>query len=175
MNIKEITIPVRLDARTFKRFGWFDVFRLRRRWVRPAGFAAIMLAFAAVALKSGRPQAGLIAGVLAAVGLLLPVVYVGTFVVQLNNQVKIQRLDPPRRVYTIKLDFDGLRASNDQRKEGEQFVKWEKTFAAYRVKGCVYLYASSIKCFLLPAGQASVPDDQLWDYLVARMGEKCHE
>lgn len=173
LSIRQITIPVRLDAKTFRRFGWFDTFRLRRRWVRPAIFAAIMLAFAAVALFSKRPQSGLIAGVLAGVGIVLPAVYVGSFLAQLNAQIRLRKLDTPRRVYTVKLDFDGLRVSNDQRKEGEQFVKWQDAFAAYRAKDCVYLYVSPVKCFLLPDGQADVPDDELWDYLTKRMGEKC--
>ena len=173
LSIRQITIPVRLDAKTFRRFGWFDTFRLRRRWVRPAIFAAIMLAFAAVALFSKRPQSGLIAGVLGGVGIVLPAVYVGSFLAQLNAQIRLRKLDTPRRVYTVKLDFDGLRVSNDQRKEGEQFVKWQDAFAAYRAKDCVYLYVSPVKCFLLPDGQADVSDDELWDYLTKRMGEKC--
>ena len=45
MSAKEITIPVRLDGKTFKKFSRFDMFRLRRRWVRPVVFALILTAF----------------------------------------------------------------------------------------------------------------------------------
>ena len=82
---RQITIPVRLDEKTFKRFSRFDMFRLRRRWVRPVVFALILLAFAALALFSGRAQGGMIAAVLVAVGLGLPLVYFGTFLSQVNG------------------------------------------------------------------------------------------
>ena len=45
-----ITVHVRLDAKTFRRFSRFDMLRLRRRWVRPTVFAAILIAFAVMAL-----------------------------------------------------------------------------------------------------------------------------
>ena len=47
---KEIVIPVKLDEKTFKKFARFDMFILRKKWVRPVVFSLIMLGFAAVAL-----------------------------------------------------------------------------------------------------------------------------
>ena len=172
MTTNEITIPVTLDAKTFKRFSRFDMFRLRKRWVRPALFALILAAFAAVALLSRRPQSGLIAAVLLAVGLRLPLVYIGSFLSQVNLQAERQKLDPPRRVYTLRLDFDGVRATNDQRKEDAQVARWADIPAAYRRKDCVYLYVAPSRAYLLPKGQASVPDDVLWAYLKERMGDR---
>ena len=172
MTTNEITIPVTLDAKTFKRFSRFDMFRLRKRWVRPALFALILTAFAVVALLSRRPQSGMIAAVLLVVGLGLPLVYIGSFLSQVNLQAERQKLDPPRRVYTLRLDFDGVRATNDQRKEDAQVVRWADIPAAYRRKDCVYLYVAPTRAYLLPKGQASVPDDDLWAYLKERMGDR---
>ena len=104
MAVDEIVIPVKLDARTFRRFSRFDTFRLRRRWVRPAMFAAIMVAFATVALLSGREGSGLIGAVLLSVGLGLPLVHIGTFLYQVEAQARRWKLDPPRRVYTVRLE-----------------------------------------------------------------------
>lgn len=171
MAEKEIVIPVKLDAKTFKRFGWFNIFVLRKQWVRPAIFAAILAAFAVVALLSGKSESLLIAIVLLAVGLGLPLVYGGTFLAQLNKQAEAQRL--PRRVYTVRLDFDGVRVTNDQRKEDAQSVKWQDIPAAFRKKDCVYLYVAPSRAYLLPAGQANVSDDELWAYLKERLGNKC--
>ena len=171
MAEKEIVIPVNLDAKTFRRFGWFDIFILRKRWIRPAVFAAILAGFAVAALMSGRNERLLIAGVLLAVGLGLPLVYTGTFMAQMRAQAERQRL--PRKVYTVRLDFDGVRVTNDQRKEDAQFVKWQDVPAAFRKKGCIYLYVAANRAYLLPSGQASVSDDELWDCLKARLGEKC--
>lgn len=173
MSHTKITIPVRLDAKTFKRFGRFDMFVLRKRWVRPVVFALILIAFAAVALLSGKEQSGLIAAVLLVVGLGLPLVYFGTFLSQVNLQAEQLRLDTPRPVYTVTLDFDGVRAVNNMKKEDAQSVKWADVQAAFRRKSCIYLYVSPVKAFLLPSGQADVSDDELWAYLKERLGNKC--
>ena len=87
MSASKITIPVKLDGRLLRRFSRFDTFRLRKRWVRPLVFALILIAFAAVALISRRPQSGMIAAVLLVVGLGLPLVWFGTWLSQVNLQV----------------------------------------------------------------------------------------
>ena len=46
----EIVIPVKLDEKTFKRFARFDMFILRKHWVRPLIFSLLLTAFAIVAL-----------------------------------------------------------------------------------------------------------------------------
>ncbi len=79
-----IEIPVKLNEKTFKRFARFDMFTLRKRWVRPVIFSLLMTAFAAAALLARKEQSGLIAAVLLTVGLGLPVVYFGTFLSQVN-------------------------------------------------------------------------------------------
>ena len=171
MKGREITIHVRLDAKTFRRFSLFDTLRLRKRWVRPVVFALILVAFAVIALLTGKQQAGMIAAVLLVVGLGLPLVYFGTFFSQVN--VKAVDLKPPKAVYTVRLDFEGARVTNDRKSDENISLKWSQLPAAYRARDCIYLYASPIRAFLLPAGQADVSDEELWEYLVKHMGEKC--
>ncbi len=173
MSAKEIIIPVRLDARTFKRFSRFDMFRLRRRWVRPVVFALILLAFAAAALLSRKPESGMIAAVLMVVGVGLPLVYFGTFFSQVNLQAAQRGLDKPKRVYTVRLDFDGVHVTNDQKQESPLSVAWKDVQAAFHARGCVYLYVSPVQAFLLPDGQANVPDEEVRAYLKEHMAEKC--
>ena len=169
----KITIPVKLNSKTFKRFGWFDMFILRKRWVRPVVFALILIAFAAVALISGKAQAGLIAAVLLVVGLGLPLVWFGSFLSQVNLQAEKLRLDNPRPVYTLTLDYDGVRVVNNMRKEDAQVIKWADVQAAFRRKDCIYLYVSPVRAYLLPNGQADVADEALWAYLKEHLGNKC--
>ena len=172
---REITIHVRLDAKTFRRFCHFDGLWLRRRWARPLVFALLLGAFAAVALLSGREQSGLIAGVLLAVGLGLPLVYIGSFLTQINRQVKRYGLKSPRAVYTVRLSPDAMRVTNDQKKEAPLEAAWKDAWAAYRVRGCIYLYAAPARAFLLPDGQADADADAVWAYLSARMGDRCRD
>ena len=172
MSASKITIPVKLDGRLLRRFSRFDTFRLRKRWVRPLVFALILIAFAAVALISRRPQSGMIAAVLLVVGLGLPLVWFGSFLTQVNLQAEKLKLSTPRLVYTVTLDYDGVRVVNNMRKEDTQAVKWADVQAAFRRKDCIYLYVSPVRAYLLPSGQADVADADLWDYLKERIGER---
>ena len=173
MNRTEYTIPVRLDAKTFRRFGNFDMLRLRKKWVRPVVFALILVAFAFVALLTRKEQSGMIAAVLLAVGLGLPLVYFGFFFSQVNVQVARYGLDRPRRVYTVVLNADGVSVTNDQRAEAPVQVPWKEVQAAFRVKGCVYLYVNAARAFLLPDGQGSAPQEEIWGYICKHMGDRC--
>ena len=175
MKRTEYVIPVKLDAKTFKRFSRFDTLRLRRRWVRPVVFALILIAFAVVALLSRREQSGMIAAVLLVVGLGLPLVYFGTFLSQVNVQAARFKLDKPRPVYTVVLNNDGVRVTNDQREEAAVSLPWREAQAAFRVKGCVYLYVNAARAFLLPDGQGDAPAEEIWAYLQKHMGERCKE
>ncbi len=171
---KNIVIPVKLDEKTFRRFARFDMFSLRKKWVRPLAFSLILIVFAFIALLARKEQSGMIAAVLLAVGIGLPVVYVGTFLSQVNVQAVQRKLKPARSVYTVTLREEGIRVENDQRKEDPLEMEWASVQRAFRRKGCIYLYVSSTKAFLLPDGQADVPDAEVWDYLSAHLGkEKC--
>ena len=168
----QITVPVRLDEKTFKRFSRFDMFRLRKRWVRPVAFALILIAFAVVALLTRKPQAGMIAAVLLVVGLGLPLVYFGSFLSQVNLQAEQRGLGKGRAVYTVRLDFDGITVTNDLKEEPPVTVKWKDAPAAFRAKDCVYLYVSPARAFLLPNGQSDAGDEALWAYISEHMGPK---
>ena len=168
----EITVRVVLDARTFRRFCRFDMLRLRKKWVRPVVFALILVAFAFVALLTRKEQSGMIAAVLLAVGLGLPLVYFGSFFSQVNLQVERHRLKQPRRVYTVRLDREGVNVVNDQKEEAPLSVPWKDVQAAFRARGCVYLYVNAARAFLLPDGQADAGPDALWALIEKHMGAK---
>ena len=170
----EIVIPVSLDERTFKRFALFDMFSLRRKWVRPAVFSVILIAFAFAALLIRKEQSGLIAAVLLTVGLGLPLVYFGSFLSQVNMQAARAKLKPARPVYTVTLRDEGVRIVNDQKEEEPQEAAWSSICQAFRKKGCIYLYVTARKAFLLPSKQADAPDHEVWAYIREHLGdEKC--
>lgn len=172
---QEITVRVRLDAKTFRRFCRFDALRLRKKWVRPVVFALILVAFAFVALLARKEQSGLIAAVLLVIGLGLPLVYFGSFFAQVNVQVERHNLNPPRRVYTVRLSREGVNVVNDQKDEPPLSVPWKDVQAAFRAKGCVYLYVNAARAFLLPDGQADAEPDALWALIEKRMGAKARK
>lgn len=164
-----IEIPVKLDEKTFKRFARYDTLLLRKKWVRPLVFSLILIAFAFVALISRREQSGMIAAVLLAVGVGLPVVYIGSFLSQVNMQAMQHKLKPPRKVYTVRLGEQGIRVENNQKKEEPLELPWSGVAQAIRRKKCIYLYVTPVKAFLLPSGQANVPDDQVWEMMLRHL------
>ncbi len=110
---------------------------------------------------------------LLAVGLGLPLVYFGSFFSTVNMQVARYALDRPHRVYTVVLNADGVHVTNSQKAEAAVHVPWKEVQAAFRVKGCIYLYVNAARAFLLPDGQGNAPAEEIWGYLVKHMGDRC--
>lgn len=166
-----ITVVSRIDAKTFRRFAYFDTYRLKKRYRAPLGFLALMLAFALCCffLAADKPQAGLIGGVLLTVGLLLPLAYFLMF--ELSVRAQTRSLKQPRKAYTVTLsdEREGVHIAS-----GKDQVKlpWNRIYGAYRLPGCIYLYAHPTKAFLLPDGHASVTPDELFAFLVEHIGDK---
>ena len=162
---KRIVISVMLDAKTFRRFAFFDAFAVKKRGRKPILFSLILLAFAAAALWLRKEQSGMIAAVLLVIGLGLPILYIGTFISQLNLQAERFKLGKGRKVYTVTLENGGVTVHNLQQGEEDLHLPWNDVWRAYRRKDCVYLYASPAKAFLLPAGQADAPDQAIAEVL----------
>lgn len=174
---QDITVPVKLDEKTFKRFARFDMLYLRRRWVRPAVFALILTAFAFVALLSGKKEAATIAAVLLVIGLGLPIVYIGSFLSQVNLQAVRQRLGKEgRRVYDIRLTDAEIIVVNRSKTDERVTLPWKDVKQAFRVKNCIYLYVHAARAFLIPDGQASASPDAVWSFITGHMPpEKCKD
>ena len=103
-----ISVSTTMGEQGFRDFAVFDAFHHRKAWLRPAVFAAIMLAFAAVCLSQlgKRPGAGLLAAVLAIVGIGLPVSYFYSFFRSVSRQIKQMHL--PRAFYRVELADTGI-------------------------------------------------------------------
>lgn len=155
MSVSSVQYHVHMDQKTFRSFAAFDIFRLKKRARLPIFFFCIMTAFAAVALCSGKPQSGLIAGVLWAIGIGMPAVYVCTFLWQVKKQGQTLKLDTRPAVYTVTLAHDGICVHNDLRSEADLRLEWERLYRVIRRKSCFYLYAVPSKAFILPDRDAN--------------------
>ncbi len=176
MSVKTVTARCRIDAKTFRRFAYFDAFRLKKRYRKPAIFALLLLVFALLCFTAlrGKPQAALIGGVLLAVGLLLPVAYFLSFALSVRAQGK--KLAPGGRAkeaYALEMraEPEGLTVSSADGKESHR-IRWDHVYGAYRAAGCIYLYVHPTRAFLLPDGQASASADETFALLREQIGEK---
>ena len=166
---RRITVSVTLDARTFRRFAFFDTFVIKKRGRKPVLFSLIQLVFAVAALWLRKEQSGMIAAVLLVIGLGLPILYIGTFMSQLNLQAERFKLGKGRKVYTVTLENSGVTVHNLQQEEETLRLSWDDVWRVYRRKSCVYLYASPAKAFLLPSGQADAPDQAILEALKEKL------
>lgn len=173
MKQDTVQIPVRLCAEEFQEFALFDTMVRQKKWARPVVFACLLLAFACVCFGLGRTreQGALLGWVLTAVAVGLPLVYFFQFFRSVKAQAA--RLDPAGVVYTVQLGQDGV---SWRGAEGDAFTPWNSVYGAWRQPGAVYLYVQQNRAYLLPSGQANVPDEEVWKFLRQSLpAERLHE
>lgn len=176
MNSKPITVTSRIDGKTFRDFAVFDILIRQKRWKSPAIFAGIMIFFAVICFTQiGKAeQAGLLGGVLAGIGLILPAVYFGNFFYSIKAQIKKLKLDTPKHVYTVTLTEaeDGITIVTPTGEGGTLRVRWDQLHMVYQAASCIYLFISPRQAFLLPSGQADVSDEALEKFLKEKLPQE---
>ncbi len=168
MSEQHIYIPVRLNAGTFRRFSAFDTLSRQKKWVRPAVFALILGAFSAVcfALRSRTEDALTLGILLLVIALGLPAAYFLSYFLSVNRQIIAMKLEKPREVYTLSLDSQSVEVNNQKERAS---YEWSQFHGAWRVKGCIYLYVTPTRAFLLPNRQSNVDDDSLWELITSSL------
>lgn len=164
-----MNIEIRLSEKEFIRFGLFDTLSLKRGWVRPALFAAILGGAAAVCfIMHQRRGAVLLGSVLLAVAAGLPAAWFLNFFVSLRKQAAAQGLGQGKHVYTLTLDGGGVRVDNGR--ERADFA-WDQVFRVCRRPEATYLYITPQRAFLIPHHCAEGGGDGLWSFLQAHVPE----
>lgn len=173
---KQIDMPVRLDARAFRRFCAFDTFRRQRRWYFPVMAAMVLVTISAAGLFGVVPLSESTSGVLMGLGLAIPMLIFGLYLIQIETQIARQHLKESPLVYTLCLSADGVRVVNGQKREAPVELGWDRFWGAFRRADCIYLYVNPQRAFILPDGQASTTPAEVWRHLQKYLGaEKCVE
>ena len=160
-----IAIPCKIDRKTFTRFAVYDTLIRKKGWRNPVLFALIMSAFAAVCFlaRKTHAQATLLGGVLLGVGLVLPIVWFGMFFFSIRRQAKRSGLSPDTVQYTVTLSDEKIHVTKG--KEAADF-QWQDAHLGRRVKGCIYLYVSPTRAFLLPDCEET---DRAWAIITSKL------
>ena len=149
MNPDTIIVHAKIDGKTFRRFGLFDTFILKKRWRPPALFAFIFVCFALLCFAlTDKSQSAMLGAVLLMVGLLLPACYVLSFYLQLHAQAKRLCLKAPRAVYTLVFSKEGVRIMNDMRKEPEVSLPFAQLHGAWRRSKAIYHRCPPAACMI---------------------------
>jgi len=162
-----LTMLGNIDKRTFSAFAVYDSLVRKRAWRSPLIFALIMSGFALVCFlaRKTHEQAVLLGGVLLGVGLILPVVWFGMFFASVKRQAKRSGLSPDKPQYFVTLTPEKIHV--EKGKEQADFA-WKDAHMARRVKGCIYLYVSPARAFLLPDCKDS---DRAWEIISTMLGD----
>lgn len=164
-----MTVRTVLSPKTFRRFAMYDTFILKKRWRLPVVFALIMLGFAAACFfLTDKPGHLAIGWLLAGIGLGLPLLWYIMFRLSLRTSIRSQKL--PRPAYTLIFSEEAIDIQSASKKEEHVRLPWDRIARVIRDKGCIYLYATEQKAFLLPEGQADVSDNDLWNYIIRKTG-----
>lgn len=144
-----ITFVSKISPLCFIRFGFFDSYRLRKKWKMPllvtGGFLALaLLARVCTGRLSGAETWMNIALVIAAA---IPVMNVSAFWGGLLNQIGKHQLSRHTTNYLVVLGPKGVGIIH---KTEHAHCSWEHVYRIYRVPGCIYLYVSADRAFLLP-------------------------
>lgn len=144
-----LTMTANIDRKVFTDFALFDTFVMKKRWKNPVLFASIMILFSVIcfAARKSHEQAGLLGTVLLSVGLVLPAVWFLLFMISVQNQVKVNRLSSSKAQYFVMLSEENVRVA-----KGEERVEhnWDEIYHVYLMKGCIYLYISQARAYLMP-------------------------
>lgn len=167
-----VDIRVRLDAGTFRRFCAFDALRRQRRWYWPALISMLLITASLAGLFGWLAMSEAVSGLLMGLGLAVPMVNLGLYLIPIEVQIARQHLKDAPLVYALRITEDGARITNGQREEMPVDVSWSGFWAAFRHGGDIYLYVNPERALILPQGQASVPTEALWAFLQAHLGAK---
>ena len=167
-----ITANIRLDAESFRQFATFDFFRHQHACRRPAIFAVLLLAVSGLCLAQshGHGAIGVLAVVLAVLGVGIPALFFASFYYSLSQQSK--RVELPR--YELKLDADGMSAwlaGSMDKAEPTYHSAWSEIYCVYRTPGVIYIYQLKNRAFLLNRDM-----DAAWQLLTGVLpAEKLHD
>lgn len=163
-----VTLEGNIDERDFLRFAVYDSFKRKKAWRNPLLFTLIMAAFALICFagRKTHEEAVLLGSVLLGIGLALPVVWVGMYLSSVRRQARANGLSREKAQYYVTFTADGIHVAKG--KEQAAF-SWGDIFLAHRGKGCLYLYVSAARAFLLPECEKSAA---AWEILTAHAAKE---
>ncbi len=159
-NPEDFTLVISIDFHDFKRFAYFDTIYCKHRYRRPLLFFLLMAAFSGVcfSMVGSRENALLLACVLLAVALILPLGYLLHYAISLRDQAKTLHLYYPREVYTLRFTDEAFYATPTGQEKPLR-LPWGKLHHAYRTSNAIYIYINDARAFLVPLQAAS---EQVW-------------
>ena len=168
-------VEARITPKVFQEFALFDTFRRQKRYRAPLLFMLILLAFAAVCFTQvGKlDSAALLGGVLAGIGIALPLVYVGSYIASVRRACKKLSQAGSPVAYELLLTGEGVRVTAGGK---EKTYPWKKLHSACRLKNSIALYVAERQAYLMPDTGDPGHETKLWKRITDRLPpESCRD
>lgn len=175
MEERGMHTEARITPEVFQEFAIFDTFRLQKRWRAPLLFALILLTFATICFTQvGKLRgAALLGGVLSGVAVILPMVYIGSYIASVRRTCKKLEEAGSPVAYELKFLSDCVRVKTQGKQKD---FPWKKLHAAWRLNHSVALYFAPRQAWLLPNTQDAGHERKLWEFICAELPEEsCHD
>lgn len=161
---EDFRVKISINYKDYRRFSYFDTFYRQHRHRRPLLFLLLLGAFSAVCfcLVGQRPGARLLAWILLAVAVLVPLAYFLQYAFSVRDSSKTLHLSPyrSREVYTLRFTDEAFYAAAGTSRPIR--VPWQKLYHAYRTSNAIYIYATDRQAFIVPPQEAS---KTIWDFI----------
>ena len=169
------TLPIVLNAKSFKEFIIFDSKTKQRRFktIVALTVSLFMLSVFCFASVESLDFADTLGCILVAFSVILPTWYFNAFRNTIKQQTEKMKLTNPRHVYTVRLhsDRNGVELYYPDEKEPAQTYSWDSICGAWRSRNAIYLYVTDTQALLIPDYVSKTPE-QLWEFLSKKLDKK---
>ena len=175
MEARTMRVQSRITPEVFREFALFDTFRRQKRHRRPLLFVLIMLLFSAVCFTQigKHDSAALLGGVLAVVGLGLPVVYILYYLNSVRKACRQLKAAGSPVAYELELMPAHVRAYAEGK---HRDYPWKKIHGAYRIQKSICLFMNPRQAYLLPDTGDAGHEKKLWELICGHLSEdKCFD
>lgn len=168
MAKKELLIPARITAPVFQEFAAYDAMIRQKRWRGPMAFLLIFALLSALCYSQAQRLrgAGILATVLLAVGVGLPLAYFVNFYLSVKDQGKKLGGEKAPIAYTVRLREEGILAENGKERVT---LGWQQLHGASRLSHSVCLYVSARQAYLLPGEAEEKEGREIWEWVTEHM------
>lgn len=166
-NKQNLTLPVKLDAKTLKNFATFDNMQRKKLWKTPVIQGSMLLIGGLVcALLGGLTgPVPFITYAFLFLGAALIILYFFTFAGYVRQMVKKADADSDGSTFTLTVGDSGMSISTS--KKYYNFV-WSEMSEVYRANDAMYVYADN-SAFIIPQGEDPKALDSIWERFTEKM------
>jgi len=169
-NKQNLTLPVKLDAKTLKNFATFDNMQRKKLWKMPVTQGSMLLIGGLICAMLGGLSGPVpfITFAFLFLGAAIIILYFFTFAGYVRQMVKKADSENDGSTFNLSVSDTGMSISTN--KKYYNFV-WSEMDEVYRANDAMYVYADK-GAFIIPQGEDPKTMDAIWERFTEKMDPK---